>query len=79
MDYFGYAIASSLENLDLIIEAFDKATGFTSYEIIQNFIVFNAPLGMDNFKEPFGIRLQAGNKVTDIHFCFVFQSSFATD
>ena len=38
MDDIGYVIASSFEHFDLVIETFDKATGFTSHKIIQDFI-----------------------------------------
>jgi hypothetical protein len=34
----GYAIGASLEYLDLIVEAFNKAAGFTIYEVIQDLI-----------------------------------------
>lgn len=32
------ALASSFEHLDLIVETFDKASGFTGDKIVQDFI-----------------------------------------
>ena len=38
MGNIGYAIASSFEHFDLVVETFDKATGFTSHKIVQDLI-----------------------------------------